>query len=62
MLSFFNWFFDFFRDFVAELFAIPLDSGFTIGVYIASVLIVLMVGRFLVGYWRDKTYSVGGDD
>lgn len=60
MLDFVNWFFSFFGNFVNLIISLPVLADVSLGVLIVSVAIFLIVGRFLVGYWKDK--SVGGSD
>lgn len=60
MLDFVNWFFSFFGNFVDLIVNLPVLADVSLGVFIVSVAIFLIVGRFLIGYWKDK--SLGGAD
>lgn len=60
MLDFVNWFFTFFGSFVSMLSRLVVSEGVSIGLLFVSVMVFLMVGRFLVGYWKNK--SIGSDD
>lgn len=62
MLDFVNWFFSFFGNFVNMLVQLPIVNGATLGVLICSACIFLVVGRFLIGYWKNKTVGGGSDD
>lgn len=62
MLEFVNWFFSFFANFVDLLISLPVLADVPLGVLICSVCIFLIVGRFLLGYWKDKSLGGGSDD
>lgn len=60
MLDFVNWFFAFFANFVDLIVNLPVLADVSLGVLIISVAIFLIVGRFLIGYWKER--SLGGAD
>ena len=62
MLDFVNWFFSFFGNFVNLIINLPVLADVSLGVLIVSVAIFLIVGRFLVGYWKDKSFGGSNDD
>lgn len=60
MLEFINWFFSFFANFVDMLSRLVIVDTVTLGMLMVSAMIMVVVGRFLVGAWKNKT--VGGSD
>lgn len=58
MLDFVNWFFSFMASFVDFLTRCQVVGDVSLGMLLCSAALFLIVGRFLVGYWKDK--SIGG--
>lgn len=55
MLEFLNWFFTFFASFIDCLSRFMITGTVSLGLLIVSGMIFLVVGRFLVGYWKRRS-------
>lgn len=62
MLDFLNWFFSFFLSFIDCLSRFTITGTVSLGILIVSAMLFLIVGRFLIGYWRRKSIDDGGDN
>lgn len=55
MLDFINWFFTFFAAFIDCLGRFVITGSVTFGMLVVSAMLFLLIGRFLVGYWRRRS-------
>lgn len=55
MLEFLNWFFTFFASFIDCISRFIITGSVSLGMLAVSAMLFLVVGRFLIGYWKRKS-------